>query len=50
MDCVQGGCCSGPDECFAEFNRPERIETHVNAVLLVAKKQVVMQAAEDFEK
>ena len=38
--------CSGPDECFAKLNGPERIETNVNAVLLVAKKQVVMQAAE----
>ena len=30
--------CSGPDECVAELNGPERIATHVNAVLLVAKK------------
>ena len=28
----------------------QRIETHVNAVLIVAKKQVVMEAAEDLEK
>jgi len=42
--------CSGPDQCFADLNGPARIDTHVNAVLMVATKQVVMQSAEDLEK